>query len=247
MKIVRLSWAGVQVTSGDATLVIDLLEETGPVVSFLGAPRTKIVPAEGPLDAALVTHLHPDHYDPATLRDRLKPQGKVFCDPANTGKILGDGLPAMGAELHQPISLGPFMITALPAVDGFGDPQISFRVEADGKSVVHCGDTLWHGHWWKIRAKYAPPDVVFVPINAAVTEFRGMKPSGIPADLTPEQAASAAAILGAKITCPIHYGTFHNPPVYTECADAEQSFLQEGARRGLETRVLTPGEEMSLG
>lgn len=246
MKIVRLSWAGIQLTARDTTLVIDLLEETAPLVSFLGSPRTEIVPASGPLDAALVTHLHPDHYDPATLRKKLKPGAKVLCDPANTAKIAGDGLPATGAELHQPISVGPFTITALPAVDGFGDPQISFRVEADGKSVVHCGDTLWHGHWWKIRAKYAPPDVAFVPINGAVTEFRGMKPSGMPADLTPEQAASAAAILGAKMVCPIHYRTFNNPPVYAEREAAEQGFLDAAAQRKLQARVIEPGHDVPL-
>jgi hypothetical protein len=35
--------------------------------------------------------------------------------------------------------------------------------------------------------------------------------------LTPDQAAGAAATLGTKIACPMHYGAFHNPPVYVRC------------------------------
>lgn len=246
MKIDRLSWAGVQLTAGDDTIVIDLLEDTASLISFMGSPRTEIVPATGPLDAALVTHLHPDHYDPATLRSKLKPGAKVLCDPANAARIAGDGLLAVPIELHQPVPVGCFRITALPAVDGFGDPQISFLVEADGKSIIHCGDTLWHGHWWKTRAKYPPPDVIFVPINGAVTEFRGMKASGIPAALTPEQAASAAAILGAKIACPIHYRTFHHPPTYAECSNAENVFLDTATRLNLQTCVIDPGKQVPL-
>jgi L-ascorbate metabolism protein UlaG (beta-lactamase superfamily) len=38
--------------------------------------------------------------------------------------------------------------------------------------------------------------------------------------MVPEQAASAAAILEARTLIPIHYGSFHNPPVYLETPHA---------------------------
>jgi len=246
MKIVRLFWAGVQIESRGATLVIDLLEQTARMKALLGDPRLPIVPGAEVLDFALVTHLHPDHYDPETLLRKLRPGGKVLCDPANTAKIARDGFSATGAALYEPISVGPFTVTALPAVDGLGDPQISFLVEAEDIKVMHFGDTLWHGHWWKIRARLGPPNIAFLPINGAITQFPNMRPSGFPADLMPDQAASAAAILEAKIACPIHYGAFHNPPFYVESPNVEQTFLAAAERLGVASQIIEPGNEVVI-
>jgi L-ascorbate metabolism protein UlaG (beta-lactamase superfamily) len=136
MRVVRLSWAGVQISAGEATLVIDLLENTAPLRPLLGDPPSPILPAYESLYLALVTHLHPDHYDPSTLRSKLKPDAKVLCDRANVSKIAGDGFLAVAAGINEPISADPFTVTALPAVDGFEDQQISFLVEAGGVKTV---------------------------------------------------------------------------------------------------------------
>jgi L-ascorbate metabolism protein UlaG (beta-lactamase superfamily) len=246
MRIVRLSWAGVQIESEGATLVIDLLEHTSSIRSFMGDPRLPIVCGLAVLDLALVTHLHPDHYDPDALRRKLRPDAKVICDPVNASKIARDGFTVVGATRYEPISAGPFTVTALPAVDGLGDPQISFLVEAEDIKVMHFGDTLWHGHWWKIRARCGPPNLAFLPINGAITQFPNMTPSGIPADLTPAQAASAAAILEARVACPMHYGAFHSPPVYVEFPDAERMFLEAAGRLGIFVQIIEPGKEIAI-
>ena len=246
MRIVRLFWAGVQIESQGATLVIDLLEQTAPIRTLMGDPRLPIVFGSEVLDFAFVTHLHPDHYDPDVLRRKLRPDAKVLCDPANTAKIARDGFTVMGAALYEPISVGPFTVTALPAADGLGDPQISFLVEAEDIKVMHFGDTLWHGHWWKIRARCGPPNVAFLPINGAITQFPNMTPSGFPADLMPDQAASAAAILEARVACPMHYGAFHNPPVYVELPDVERTFLEAADRLGIVSQIIEPGNEIAI-
>src|SRR5256885_673325 len=62
---------------------------------------------------------------------------------------------------------GPFTVTAVPAVDGSGDPQVSWLIEVDGKRVLHLGDTMWHGWWWRISERYGPPDILLAPINGA--------------------------------------------------------------------------------
>jgi L-ascorbate metabolism protein UlaG (beta-lactamase superfamily) len=102
MRIVRLFWAGVEIESEGATLVIDLLEHTAPIRSLMGDPRLPIVFGSEVLDFALVTHLHPDHYDPDALRRKLRPDAKVFCDPANARKIARDGFTVIGATLYEP-------------------------------------------------------------------------------------------------------------------------------------------------
>ena len=73
-----------------------------------------------------------------------------------------------------------------------------------------------------------------------------MKPSGIPADLMPDQAASAAAILGAELACPMHYGAFHSPPVYVEFPDAERTFLEAAGRLGILVQIIEPGKEIAI-
>lgn len=246
MRIVRLFWAGVQIESEGATLVIDLLEHTAPIHSLMGDSRLPIVFGPEVLDFALVTHLHPDHYDPDALRRKLRPDANVICDFANATKVARDGLTAVGAALYERIPVGPFIVTALPAVDGLGDPQISFLVEADGVKVMHFGDTLWHGHWWKMRARCGRPNIAFLPINGAITQFPSMKPSGIPSDLMPHQAASAAAILEARVACPMHYGAFHNPPVYVELPDVERTFLEAAAKLGIAAQIAEPGKEIAI-
>ena len=94
-------WAGVEIESEGATLVIDLLEHTGPIRSFMGDPRLPIVFGSELLDFALVTHQHPDHYDPDALRRKLRPDAKVFCDPVNARKIARDGFNVMGDSMNR--------------------------------------------------------------------------------------------------------------------------------------------------
>ena len=102
---------------------------------------------------------------------------------------------------NESFGLGEFTVTALPAVDGFGEDQVSWVVETADKRIIHFGDTLWHGYWWYFAKTFGPFDVAFLPINGAVTRFPNMQPSEIPACLTPAQTVAAGSILGAKQVC----------------------------------------------
>jgi L-ascorbate metabolism protein UlaG (beta-lactamase superfamily) len=113
-------------------------------------------------------------------------------------------------------------------------------------TLFHGGDTLWHGCFWKIARLHGPVDIAFLPINGAVIEVSGLKPSGIEAVMTPEQAAAAAAILGARLACPIHYGMFHRPPTYVETRDAVARFRAAAGARGIAVLVAAPGELVPL-
>ena len=77
-------------------------------------------------------------------------------------------------------------------------------VEADGKKVLHLGDTMWHGWWWRIRERYGAPDVA-ARINGARLSFPHRQPSSpLPGAMEPEQAALAAEMLQADRLVPIH-------------------------------------------
>jgi L-ascorbate metabolism protein UlaG (beta-lactamase superfamily) len=84
-------------------------------------------------------------------------------------------------------------------------------------------------------------------VNGAIAEFDYLPTaSGLSAVMSPEQAAAAAHILGAELAAPIHYGTFHRPPLYISLPDPEATFAAAAVRRGVATRLLRAGDELEL-
>jgi L-ascorbate metabolism protein UlaG (beta-lactamase superfamily) len=263
MLIRQLSWCGLELEADDGTLaVIDVLEDAGPLEPFLGPPAERLLPGTRPGEAAVavVTHLHRDHADAAAIVRALRPGARLLRPPAMEGEMLETigtaaaerelaehGVPTQIVSDGERVIEGPLTLTALPAVDGSGDPQHSWLVEADGARVVHGGDTMWHGWWWRRAMRIGPVDVAFLPVNGAVVDFPHRQPSsGLPAAMTPVQAVAAAAAMQASLLVPIHYGLFDRPPAYVAVGDAEQQVLAEGERRGVAIRVLRPGEELAL-
>jgi L-ascorbate metabolism protein UlaG (beta-lactamase superfamily) len=242
MEIQRLSWAGIKVEVGDTRLAVDLLEDVSRLKPIMGEPKGLLfaLPAEEKIDLAVVTHLHPDHYDPRALHRCLASSGRVVCHRDIRDKISADGLSAHALELEEEFAHGDVKLTAVPAVDGFGDPQVSWVIQGEGRKIIHCGDTLWHGHWWRIRRKHGPFDAAFLCINGAVMTYPGLEPSGIPADMTAVQAVAAGKILAAGFICPIHYDTF-DAPQYSETPNAEKTFLAAADDRGVMTQIVSPG------
>jgi L-ascorbate metabolism protein UlaG (beta-lactamase superfamily) len=250
MQIRRLGFAGLQLTSGDTSLVIDYFTSLGSLGDYVSAPDD-LVEAE-PAQLALVTHLHRDHADADAIRTVLQPRGRVLRPERHAGEGLESiacaeaehalaGLPQQVMREWQSVTEGPFTITAVPAVDGFGDPQVSWVVEADGTRILHAGDTLFHGSFWLIAMRCGPIDIAFLPVNGAVCDFPHRQPaSPLPACMDPAQAAIAARILRARLAVPIHYG-LHRPPIYAEVEDAAERFAAEAPNAAL----FAPGEEVS--
>lgn len=97
--------------------------------------------------------------------------------------------------------MGPFRVTAVPAIDGLGDPQLNWVVQADEQRAFHGGDTMFHGYWWLIARRFSPFDAVFLPANGAVVDAPHLQPpSPLPAAMTPRQEAVAAQLLDAWYT-----------------------------------------------
>jgi L-ascorbate metabolism protein UlaG (beta-lactamase superfamily) len=256
MDIRRLGWAGLELTSQDTTIAIDLFEEMGPMTQFVGEARTPLPPPSRALDAALVTHLHGDHADPPALARALKPGAPILRPLPSTAtglEVAGTyasetGIAELGlvtdpVDVWDSRTIGPFTITAVPAVDGFGDPQVSWVVEADGRRILQAGDTLFHGSWWTIPMRVGPIDVAFLPINGAVCDFpHKQPPSPLAAVMGPREAAAAARILQAGLVVPIHYDAIHGPPVYAQIDDPSAQFVVEARALGLEVALVAPGE-----
>ncbi|MET0234911.1 MAG: MBL fold metallo-hydrolase [Kibdelosporangium sp.] len=257
MRVRRLGWAGLEIESDGSTVVIDLVEEAEPLRSAM--PDGGLIPPSRVADIALVTHLHSDHADPAAIERALTPRGAVlrpeplagtkqelrWTAQAEAGFAERD-LDVRVMRDWQEITAGPFRITAVPAVDGLGDPQVNWVVAAGGKRVFHGGDTIFHGLWWQIRGRLGPFDAAFLPINGAAVDFPHLRPpSPLPAVLTPEQAAVAGSILQASQLVPIHYG-LSRPGYYEEVDDPAGTFQLAAKRHGTEARMLAPGEWAEL-
>ncbi len=146
-------------------------------------------------------------------------------------------------ERHE---IGPFTVTAVPAVDGLGDPQVGWAVEADGARLFHGGDTLFHGSWWLIAGRLGPFDVAALPVNAAVVDAPHLQPpSALAAAMGAREAVQAAAILQAGTLVPMHYGA-SIPGVYVEDDQAVAHVMELAEGAGQRVAVLDPGATLDV-
>jgi L-ascorbate metabolism protein UlaG (beta-lactamase superfamily) len=254
MHIRRLGWAGLELEADGQIALVDLLQDTAWIEGFVGAPRTPLPGPSRPADLALVTHLHADHTDAISLKQALKPDAPVLRPAPATGEGLENaavefaetGLAELATRVVEPwetVEIGPFRISAVPAADGTGDPQVSWVVSAAGTTLIHCGDTLFHGWWWRAAMRFGPIDIAFLPVNGPVVEFPHRQPSsGLPAAMTPRDAAAAARALGAGEAVPIHYDTFDRPPIYDAVDGAAEAFVEAARAAGISARIVEPGE-----
>jgi L-ascorbate metabolism protein UlaG (beta-lactamase superfamily) len=266
MRLTWLGWAGVELEAGGATVVIDPLQDAGAVFAALGdraasTPLPHVVaPDAGRAVAGLVTHLHRDHADAAALAAALAPGAPVLEPPAGDGDALEElaltqaehELAAAGLDRRriapwESVTAGPFTLTALPACDGVGDPQVAWLVEAEGVRVLHLGDTMFHGYWWRMAHRHGPFDVVLVPVNGAVVGFPHRRPaSPLPVALDPVQAAIATGILGARLAIPIHAEGYEIDGVYEPVANAAARCAAAAAEHGVPVRILDAGESIEV-
>lgn len=149
LGIQKLAWAGVRLQLAESALFIDPLINRNVWESALADPMIPVDVERGDR-FVLVTHRHPDHFDPLAVRKILGDAGVLVCDSDVAPLAAAEGFKVRLASLYEPVLLGDFTATAVPAMDGYGDPQVSWIVSTGDKRVLHCGDTLWHGYWWRI-------------------------------------------------------------------------------------------------
>ncbi len=239
LTVQRLDWAGIRLRTNKIDLFIDVSASDDP-----------LAPLEPPASRqfALSTHPHGDHLDMDFLKEQLGARGYLVIHKKAASLIDLRKIKLELAELYEPVFLtrgrSDFTAWCVPATDGFGDPQVSWVVDGAGKRIIHCGDTLWHGYWWKIARAFGPFDVAFLPINGA-RQIGGMiSDLGQTMVMGPEQAAAAAAALGAKMAVPIHYG--RSTPNYIEQKDVEKRFVKAAKAQNVPVKIMAVGETLTL-
>jgi L-ascorbate metabolism protein UlaG (beta-lactamase superfamily) len=195
------------------------------------------------LDAVLITHLHPDHLDAASLRLLGNP---VILMPAQGVAYLCErGFKhVVGVTQDQEVAVGALLVMATEAnhsgrrhsTGGKGE-ALGFVVRGE-RSIYVAGDT---GLFPGMKGLVPELDVACLPID-------GWGPR-LPEDhLDPLRAAQALAMLGPRIAVPIHWGTYY-PPALAEVWRGRRTmpprvFADHAARLApqVEVRVLEPGQ-----
>jgi L-ascorbate metabolism protein UlaG (beta-lactamase superfamily) len=219
----------VQLGTEEKSLIID---------PFLRGNELAVVkPEDIKTDVVLLTHAHIDHIlDAEPIAKANDAQVVAIVELATY--MSWKGLDTIGMNMGGTVDLDFAKAKMIQAFHTSGivleeEQRImyaglpaGFIVDIDGKTVLHAGDTSLFGDMKMIGDRHNI-DVAFLPIGGHYT-------------MGPEDALQAAEWFNAKLTIPVHYDTF---PAIRQ--DAEQ-FVQQLAARGLEGRVMAPGDSISL-
>ncbi len=219
---IRITWLG------HASVTIDILRDgpdganpvrlltdpvlghaVGPLARFTARPRVRDWAGA---DAVLLSHLHHDHADLASLR-RLR-DVPIAASPTNAPWLLRQGLsPAPIEEAtdneHWWRAADGVQVRLVRA-DHFARPMPhrpnaahGFVVRTQEAAIWFAGDTSLHEDMDRLAELAGRPiDVALVPIG-------GWGPRLSPGHLGPREAAEAVARSAARHVMPIHYGTLH--------------------------------------
>jgi L-ascorbate metabolism protein UlaG (beta-lactamase superfamily) len=241
---------------GHATVLIDLDGSrllTDPVLRPRIGPLVRHGPLPAPhltagIDAVLISHLHHDHADLASLR-RLGREVPLLVPRGSRGFFERHGFRNL-TELKpgQSSRVGAVTVTAVEARHDGGKRRgadevqpVGFLVEGS-RSVYFAGDTdIFDG-----MSEIAPA------LDLALLPVWGWGPTLGAGHLDPEAAAQAAALLSPRLAVPIHWGTLYplglarlRPGRLRQPAQEFVACAREIAPQ-VATRALSPGESTSL-
>lgn len=235
---------------GHATVLIELdgvriltdpllRERVGPLRRHGPAPPSG--EALGAIDAVLISHAHPDHFDRASLRrvggdpTVVVPRG-LARGAARAGRLVEE------VAVNDSIEVGRVRVTAVPARHGrwpvhAAARPLGYLIEGS-RGVYFAGDTALFAGMAGLSGRV---DVALLPVG------RWGPPAG-PNRLTPRTAVDAAGLVGATVAVPIHWGTLYVPGFRGgrwgwSSRDAGPAFAEEARRLpDLQVVVLEPGE-----
>jgi L-ascorbate metabolism protein UlaG (beta-lactamase superfamily) len=240
---------------GHATVLLELDGVrllTDPVLGPRAGPLVRIARPVGPatvdrVDAVLLSHLHSDHADVASLR-RIPPDVPLLAPQG-----AGEWLHRMGSrEVHElaageAVAVGPVRVVATPARHQgrrppFGpSPDPVGYVVTGSRSAYFAGDTdLFEA----MKQLHGVIDVAMLPIW-------GWGPTLGSGHLDPERAAQATAMIAPGVVIPIHWGTLAigrpaRRPVDPGWPARRFEALARQYAPEVEVRVLQPGESTRL-
>lgn len=210
--MVRVAWLGhatvVVELDGVRVLTDPLLRENAGLLRRRG-PQPEESQWRG-ADVVLISHLHHDHAELASLRmlrGRL-----VMSAPENAAWLRRKGIGAVAAgEGWTPIGGGGVEVHPVRADHRHRTmphrPNLAHGHLLRGPSAVVwiAGDTSLHPEMAGLA------ELAGRPVDLAVVPVGGWGPRLSPGHMDPEQAAVAVQRCGARWAVPVHWGTLHPP------------------------------------
>lgn len=200
---------------GHSTVVLDLpgfrlmtdpflRDRLGPLRRHGPIPRPGAI---GPVGFVAISHAHPDHFDPASLK-AISGDPLVIVPRGLGGAVRRSGLRAREIDVGETVTLvANWTISAVPARHWRwpGAPRaaaIGYLIEGPGRRGIYfAGDTAPYPAMAGFASRV---DVALLPVGS-------WGPHLGPGHLTPRSAARVAAELGARLVVPIHWGTLYPP------------------------------------
>ncbi len=245
----RITWLGhstvVLDLDGVRVLTDPLLRPHAGLLRRL-APRPDPASWTGP-DAVLISHLHHDHAELHSLR--MLRGAALMSAPANVAWLrrrklthtvpLGDDWTPVGSGVQ---------IRQVPA-EHRSRPMPHRPNDANGQLVRGPSGIVWIAGDTGLYPEMASiPAMAGGPIDVALVPVWGWGPRLSAGHLSPESAARAVAMSGARFAVPVHWGTLH-PPFVTHFA---RKWLEQPGQRfadalgeqapGCTAVVLAPGQ-----
>lgn len=168
-----------------------------------------------PLQLVLLSHLHVDHFDRATVR--ALPRNTEIVFPPGTESYLGlvRQRRKEAGEFYAPIRRGGLTVTPVPVrhvggrylVDAlWNHGAAGYVIDGFGKRIFFAGDTGYDEKAFKeIGARYPGIELALIPIAPAL----GKNPN----HANPPEAVQIFRDLGAKYMVPIHFEAYHSTAV----------------------------------
>lgn len=173
MKLQLIRNATLRITYAGRQFVTDpFLASKHTISSFAGKSPNPLVdlpctPEEvvGGVETAIISHLHPDHFDP--LAQQLLPKEiQVFCQPGDEFMLAGMGFQNVRA-IQNSINWQGIKLTRTPGQHGTGfwaeqmGNVSGFVFQAEEESTLYwAGDTIWYEAVEEVITDFKPDIII---------------------------------------------------------------------------------------
>ncbi len=163
-------------------------------------------------DAVLLSHLHHDHAEVASLR--MLGDAPVLTAPENAVWVDRKGLRGRGLAPGEWVPVGPsgdVAVRLVPAVH-HSRPMPHRPNAANGHLVRAPSGVVWIAGDTDLYPEMAQlPELAGAPVDLAVVPIGGWGPRLSPGHMGPKQAATACRLVEAGSAVPVHWKTLHVP------------------------------------
>jgi L-ascorbate metabolism protein UlaG (beta-lactamase superfamily) len=198
------------------------------------------------LDAVVVSHGHYDHFDLDAFAAYPDHDVPLVVKRGLARRARSAGFTNVTeVDPWEQVHLGSLTLTAAPAKHGV--PEVTYLVQAAGKTVFFGADTLRIGELDEVARRYAEIDLALLPTNGL--RIRPALNRQVVMDA--EQAAELTKTLQPRLAVPIHYAFTAGPVgdrLLLKLDRSPENYRAAAARQAPDTEVhiLAPGEPLEV-